>query len=167
MRPIPDEAEPVPRSLGSSAALAPADTVASPDAGTRALAASHDSRPPPCADSRGRPLDVRQIAPDHWVVARGVIDVIRSERKVVLARQVSASGALVGLAIRDIGKDSCLGFVGFEDGDLLRSINGRPAGDGGFISSEIYASIVKNGAAVVRFDRGGRPSTVVYEVQGE
>ena len=167
MRPIPDDVEPAPRAL-AGAVLADAGALARMDSGARWVATPHEpSKPAPCSDTRHRALTVRRVAPDEWIIGSGVLDVVRSERKAILVPQVDPAGRVVGLSIRDAGDDSCLGALGFEDGDLIQSINSF-ALEGDWSSfPTISASITKNGKAVVRFERGGRPMTVVYEVQGE
>ena len=167
MRPIPDDVEPVPKSTAPGATLAAAAPLPSAaDGGSRTDAPHAASKAPPCADGRGRALEVRRIAPDHWLIASGVIDVIRSERKAVLVQETDAAGKIVGFSIQDIGDGSCLGALGFATGDVLRSVNSHALDTDGISSIPIYQSIMKNGAAVVRFDRGGRANTVVYEVLG-
>lgn len=165
MRPIPDDVEPVPRT-SSRTTLADAGPLADTDAAIRVTELSHTAKPAPCSDSRGRPLVLRRVSADRWLLALGVIDVIRGERKAVLTQQLDTAGRIVGLAIQDIGNNSCLGALGFQNGDVLKSINSNAIDVDGLTSPTIYQSIVKNGAAVVRFERGGHETTVVYEVLG-
>lgn len=168
MRPIPDDVEPVPTER-TSARLADAGgiAIAIADAGGRYVATAHPSRPIACADTRHRPLAVRQVAPDRWIIASGVVDVVRSERKVIVTPQVDSAGRVLGLAIQDIGADSCLGALGFRDGDLVRSINSFPLEGDWSTFPAISASISKNGAAVIRFVRDGQARTWLYEVKTE
>ena len=166
MRPIPDDVEPVPKTA-SRAVLADAGPLAAEgDAAVRLAEGAHTAKPAPCADSRGRPLGVRQLGPDRWIIASGVVDVIRRERKAIVSPQIDAQGRITGLAIVEVGTGSCLGAIGFVDGDVLRSINSQPMDADGLSSDTMYQSIQKSGAAVVRFERGGRAMTVLYEVQG-
>ncbi len=166
MRPIPDDVEPVPRAARAEA-LADGGSVALLEGGPHFVELAHVDHPAACADARHHVLRVAQIANDRWVIARGVIDLVRSEKKTQLAPQIDpASGHITGLTIEDIGDDSCLGALGFRNGDLLRTVNGHDLVDWSTYSA-IYQSIVKDGNAVVRFDRGGRAMTVLYEVRSE
>lgn len=167
MRPIPDDALPAPRET-ASATLADAGSFAREGGGAARLAElPHSSKPPACADTRHRPLTVRHVAPDRWIIASGVLDVVRSERKAIVVPRVDSAGRVLGLTIEDVGDGSCLGALGFESGDLVRSVNSFPMLGDWSNFALVSASITKNGEAVVRFDRGGRPMTVVYEVESE
>lgn len=164
MRPIPDDVQPVPKTAPLGALVVPAAPAG--DAGARVAEGPRGQKPPPCADARGRALEVRRIAPDRWLIASGVLDVVRNERKVVLSPRTDAAGRLVGFTVQDLGDRSCFGALGFATGDVLRSVNSLPLDADGLESAALYQSIIKNGAAVVRFDRGGQPTTVVYEILG-
>ena len=97
------------------------------------------------------------------------MDLVRTESiggdpKSQLAPQVDpASGRIVGLYVQDIGQ-SCLAAIGFREGDLIRTINGVVPIDW-TVYSAVYQSIIKDGNAVVRFERGGRAMSVLYEVR--
>ena len=166
MKPIPDDVEPVPSNTVQVVALADAGSFARADAAVTFAELPHASKPPACADSRHRPLEVRRLSADEWIVASGVLEVVRSERKAILSPRVDASGKVIGLEVRDIGEGSCLGSLGFQNGDVIRSINSYVLGADWSAYAAIMGSINKSGEAVVRFDRSGRPMTVVYEVQG-
>jgi len=166
MRPIPDEVEPVPRTA-SSTELADAGPLARADAGQRYVATEHTSQPPPCSDTRHHPLEVRRIAPDEWIIASGVLDVVRSEEKATVSPQVDSAGRVTGVAIADVGENSCLAALGFQDGDVIKSVNDYGLTGDWSMFPVINASIGKNGSALVRFERSGRPMAVRFEVRNE
>ena len=164
MRPIPDDVQPVPHREEASK-LADAGSVAEGDAAPRFVELPHNDRPAACSDARHKTLRVHQTAADRWVIARQVVDVLRSERKAQLSQQIDQNGAIVGASIEDIGDGSCLGALGFRNGDLLRSINGQSLDWSSW--ALVYQSITKNGSAVVRFERSGKTLTWLYEVRNE
>ncbi len=166
MRPIPDDVQPVPQQARGTP-LADGGAIALIEAGARFVDLPHTDRPAACMDARHHILRVQQIAGDRWVIGRGVIDLLRSERKAQMSQQIdAASGRVIGLSIEDIGDGSCLGAIGFRSGDLLRTLNGRDLVDWSSYGT-IYQSIMKDGNAVVRFDRAGHTMTVLYEVRNE
>jgi len=163
MRPIPDDVQPVP-TRDQSARLADAGAIEG-EAGPKFVELPHNDKPAACSDSRHKSLQVRKIATDRWVIARQVVDVLRSERKAQLSQQIDQNGAIAGVSIEDVGDSSCLEAIGFHNGDLLRSINGLALDWSSW--SVVYQSIMKNGSAVVRFERGGKQVTWLYEVRNE
>ena len=156
MRPIPDDVEPAPQHL----VAAPVMDAGAPDS-AHATAATPDSPAndrAACTDGQHRPLRTRRIAPDRWLVTRAVVErVLRNDG----ARFTPRPG---GLVIEDAGT-GCVAALGFESGDVLRSVNGQDVDTQSLTS--IYQSVLKDGSAVVRFDRRGRSYTVVYEVSNE
>ncbi len=164
MRPIPDDVQPVPK-RDQSARLADAGALTDIDGGPRFVELPHNDKPLACSDARHKSLHVHQVAPDRWSIARQVVDVLRSERKAQLSQQIDQNGAIVGVSIEDVGDGSCLAAIGFRNGDLLRSINGQGLDWASW--SVMYQSIMKNGSAVVRFERGGKQITWLYEVRTE
>jgi hypothetical protein len=166
MRPIPDDVEPVPQQARGTT-LADGGGIALADAGARFVELQHTDRPAACMDARHHVLRVQQIASDRWVIGRGVVDLVRTERKAQMSQQIDAvTGHVVGLSVDDIGDGSCLGAMGFRTGDVLRTLNGRDLVDWSSYGV-IYQSIMKDGNAVVRFDRAGHTLTVLYEVRNE
>ena len=163
MRPIPDDVQPVPK-RDESARLADAGAV-DIDGGPKFVELPHNDKPAACSDSRHKSLLVRKVAADRWVIARQVVDVLRSERKAQLSQQIDQNGAIAGVSIEDVGDSSCLEAIGFRNGDLLRSINGQGLDWASW--SVMYQSIMKNMSAVVRFERGGKQLTWLYEVRNE
>jgi len=129
MRPIPDDVEPVPqfaRDLGDSDA---GFRVAfSDEAGVHAApGASAHASGPECVDTRHRPLYVRKWAVDRWSVGRAVMDAMRYD-KARLSPQLDASGHVVALLVDEIGT-GCLAVLGFQTGDMIRTINGQELAD--------------------------------------
>jgi len=165
MKPIPDDVEPVPQS-----SIVEAKRLA--DGGAIALLADaaaphtlpHGEAPLACYDVRHRIVRVKQIAPDRWVIARGVLDALRNERKVQFSPQIDQLGNIIGLTLDNVD-GSCAQVLGFQAGDFLRSVNAFVA-DLNFWGN-IYQSVMKDGAAVIRFERGGHPMTWLYEVRNE
>jgi hypothetical protein len=162
MRPIPDDVEPAPRFLLVAAIHDAAVSIES-EAGTRAGELPHVETTAQCVDSRHRAVHARQLAPDRWTVGRGIIELLRND-KAHVETQIDASGHVTGLLIEDVA-DGCFAELGFKTGDVLRTVNGQELDWSSY--SMVYRSILKDGSAVVRFDRGGRPQTVVYEVRNE
>ena len=160
MRPIPDDVQPVPKTAREASKMDAGASVVS-EGGAHAAETAHND-PQGCQDSRHHPLHVRQSAPDRWTVARAVMDVVRTD-KARVSPQLDASGHIVGLLVDEIVEGSCLGALGFQTGDLIRTVNGQELGDWSNYSL-IYRSIMKDGSAVVRFDRRGHPQTVLYEI---
>ncbi|HEY1959791.1 MAG TPA: hypothetical protein VGH28_29480 [Polyangiaceae bacterium] len=167
MRPIPDDVEPVPRTATATALPDAGLRLQRTDAGSHWVAGSHTSQPEPCSDTKHRPLEARRIAPDEWIIASGVMDVIRSEEKATVAPQIDATGRTTGLVIEDVGENSCLGALGFQDGDVLRTINDVALAADWSTFPVITASVNKNGSALVRFERNGHPAAVLFEVRTE
>jgi len=165
MRPIPDDVEPVPASARTSAKVADAGPMAQADASARFVELPHTDRPGACADARHRLARVHQVASDRWVIAREVLGMLRNERKAQVSQQLDQNGAIVGLSIEDVGEGSCLAAIGFQTGDLIRTVNGQTLEWS--MWSSLYQSIQKNGSAVVRLDRGGKTLTVLYEVKDD
>lgn len=170
MRPIPDDVEPVPKTsqLGSkSGAMPSADagrTIALADAASHTLAHNGDNALVGCLDNRHRPLRVQRVASDSWVIARGVLDALRNERKAQFSPMFDQAGNVSGATLDSVS-ESCLAVLGFQAGDVLRSINGVAADWNQW--GPIYQSIIKDGNAVVRFERAGHALTVVYEIRNE
>lgn len=155
MRPIPDDVEPAPRHL--VAATVDAGVRVTTSASASSPDAPHDE-PIACTDAQHRPLRIRRIAADRWVVPKEVVDrVLRNDGAHITPRPA-------GLMVEDAGT-GCVAALGFETGDLVRSINGQDADVQALTA--IYQSVIKDGSAVVRFERRGRAYTVVYEVSTE
>jgi hypothetical protein len=166
MRPIPDDVQPVPSAPLEVSALADAGGAAAADAAPLFAQAARAPKAPVCADSHGRPVAVKRVAADRWIVGGSVIDVLRGERKAIVTPRLDASGAVVGWTLRDVGV-SCLAALGFQNGDLVRSVDSYALAPDGSTIDPIRHAIGKSGEAVVRFDRAGRAMTVVYEVRAE
>jgi hypothetical protein len=163
---MPDDVQPVPRAIASShSALTDAGGMATVTDGAtgRATELAHVDRPPECTDNRHHTVRVRQIAADRWVIARGVLDTLRND-KAQLTPQVDAAGRVTGLLVEDIGS-GCLAALGFRTGDLIHSVNGQSLDWATYYL--VYRAVYKDGSAVVRFERGGRALTVVYELGPE
>jgi hypothetical protein len=163
MRPIPDDVEPAPHFVRSEVLVDGGVLLAASDGGSHVVALAHEEHPVACQDARHKPLRVRQIASDRWSVARGVIDAVRSD-KAHLSPQLDANGHTTGLVIDDVS-DGCFAALGFQTGDVIHTINGQELDWSSY--SLIYRSIMKDGNAVVRFDRHARALTAVYEVTAE
>lgn len=166
-RPIPDELAPLPiGSIGSNVQIASVvDAGESADAGHAASLAHADAPLSGCVDAQKRPLRVRQAGADRYVVPRAVMDVVRSERKSTMTKQMDqTTGQQIGYSIVDVGDGSCLQALGFRSGDLVRTLNGHDLTDWEAIR-QAFTSIAKDGAAVVKLERGGKSMTVVYELQ--
>ena len=166
-RPIPDELAPLPiGSIGSNVQIASvADAGGPADAGHSASGARADAPPAGCVDAQKRPLRVRHAGSDRYLVPRGVMEVVRSERKSTMTKQMDpTTGQQIGYSIVDVGDGSCLQALGFRNGDLVRSLIGHDLTDWEAIR-QAFASIAKDGAAVVKLERGGKSMTVVYELQ--
>ena len=163
MRPIPDDVQPVPTRNEASKSLADAGMIAEGDAASRFVELPKNEKAAACSDARHKSLRIHQVAGDRWMIARQVVDVLRSERKAQVSQQIDQNGAIVGVSIEDVGEGSCLEAVGFRSGDLLRSVNGQALDWASW--NVVYQSIMKNGSAVVRFDRGGKTLTWLYEMR--
>jgi len=166
-RPIPDDLAPLPiGSVGSAVQLAEArDAGEIAEAGRAASIAHADAPPSGCVDAQKRSLRVRQAGADRYLVPRAVMDVVRNERKSTMTKQMDpTTGQQIGYSIVDVGDGSCLQALGFRNGDLVRTLNGHDLTDWEAIR-QAFASIAKDGVAVVKLERGGRPLTVVYEIQ--
>ncbi len=161
---MPDEVAPLP--VGTTQQIAAIDAGAAVHDAGKATALAHvDTQPTGCIDSQKRQLRIRQAGADRYIVPREVVNVVRSERKSQVTRQVDqTTGQQIGYSIVDVGDGSCLQALGFRNGDLVRSLNGRELTDWGVLMQS-YASIMKDGSAVVRLDRGGRAMTLVFEIQ--
>jgi hypothetical protein len=165
MRAIPDDVEPVPP-LALQNTLADGGTVALDDAGQRLGELPHAEHPSGCVDTRHHVTRVRQIASDRFSVARSVIDLLWNEHKTQLSPQIDpVTGRVLGLTVDDVGDDSCLRAIGFHTGDFLRTVNGYELDLTAFPA--LKQSVLKDGSAVVRFDRNGHTMTVFYEVRNE
>jgi type II secretory pathway component PulC len=165
MKPIPDDVEPVPRFVRDARLVDGGATHGLADAAAHTAAFEQEGgRGPECVDRSHHPLRVRQWAADRWSVPRGVLDAVRTD-KAQLAPQLDASGHVIGLLIEEIG-DGCLAVLGFHNGDLIRNVNGQELTDASAYYA-IYRTIMKDGSAVVRFDRGGRSQAVVFELRNE
>lgn len=165
MRPIPDDVEPVPQTaVGSAHKLADAGMIALADAAPHVTLAVHDQESNACMDPRHHALRARQLGSDRWVISRAILDVVRNERKAQIMEQTDQLGNITGATLENVS-DSCLAVIGFQNGDFVRSINGYAADWTTW--AQTYQSIVKDGNAVVRFDRGGHALTVVYEIRNE
>ncbi len=166
MRPIPDDVEPVPQtSLVAAKTLADGGVMAS--LATDAAAPhthAHGDEPRACYDPRHRMLRAQQIAPDRWVIARGVLDALRNERKVQFSQQIDQLGNVTGMSLENVD-DSCAQVIGFRAGDFVRSVNGIVADAS--LWGNIYQAVLKDSSAVIRFDRGGHAVTWLYEVRNE
>jgi hypothetical protein len=165
MRPIPDDVQPVPPARIASSNLADGGSIEKGDGGSRFVELPHGDKAATCADARHKNLRVHQVASDRWIIARQVVDVIRTDRKAQLSQQIDQNGAIAGVVIEDIGEAACLEALGFRNGDLIRSVNAQPMDWS--LWSAVYQSITKDGTAVVRLDRGGKSLTWLYEVRND
>lgn len=161
---MPEELSPLP--VGRTAEISTIDAGATvADAAKPALAAHVDAAPVGCFDGQKRQLRIRSAGADHYIVPREIVNVVRNERKSTFSKQLDqTSGLQVGYSIVDVGDGSCLQALGFRNGDLVRSLNGHDLTDWGSLVQG-YSAIVKDGSAVVKLDRGGKPMTIVYELQ--
>jgi type II secretory pathway component PulC len=118
-----------------------------------------------CVDAQKHQLRVRQLSADRWSIVKEVLPLLRSERKSSITKQLDqTTGQQIGYTIVDVGDGSCLQALGFRNGDLVRSLNGHNLTDWG-AAMQSFAAITKDGAAIVRLERGGKAMTVVYEIQ--
>ncbi len=163
MKPIPDDVEPVPQSAMGAKHLSDAGVLALADAAAHVAQNAHEA-PFECVDNRHRALRVQKLGADRWAISRGVIDALRNERKAQISPVTDQLGNVIGASLENVA-DSCIAVLGFQNGDLVRSINGYIADWNDW--ARTYQSIIKDGTAVVRFDRGGKAMTVLYEVRNE
>lgn len=163
MKPIPDDVDPVPQSAMGAKHLGDAAVVALADAAPHVALGEHEA-PVACVDNRHRALRVQKLSADRWAISRGVIDAVRNERKAQISPVTDQLGNVIGASLESI-TDSCLAVLGFMPGDLIKSINGYIADWNEW--ARTYQSIIKDGTAVVRFDRDGKAMTVLYEVRNE
>jgi type II secretory pathway component PulC len=92
------------------------------------------------------------------------MDAVMRNDSARLDPQVDATGHTTGLVVEDVGT-TCLAALGFQNGDVLQTINGQAIDRANYAT--IYQSVYKAKNAVVRFERGGVARTVVYEIAGE
>ncbi len=158
-RALPDDVMPLP---GSSAAPLPVlATAERPDAGGGRIAELSDSADEPAPRCAAR---VRRLAADHVVVGRSMLSLLRRERSASMGPRVDPKTQQIdGLLIESLEPGSCLVALGFLPGDVLVSLNGIPI-DGVPSLMRAYASVQKDGSALVTLERRGTTLRVLYEI---
>lgn len=111
--------------------------------------------------------DVRRVNATTFLVTRAARDGAFADQSAIAGRvrivPHTENGAVAGLKLYGISSTSALAQLGFQNGDMLRSINGAE------MSSpeqalEAYARLRNASAYEVRLDRRGTPMTFTYRV---
>lgn len=134
------------------------------DAGSRRVASARRKDEVEPNEAKGCPARARERSPGDFVVARGMGPAVRDEyrRSDVTGVPDPSGSGIHGLRIGTVGP--CLAALGFQDGDVVISINGF---DFSVTSSTttMYESIDSNGAADVRIERAG--AVIDLHIQAE
>jgi general secretion pathway protein C len=91
-----------------------------------------EKAPPPRVDAGGAPLEIaskiQRLGPTEFNVDRqAVAEIIEKQAELmgmVRIRPVQEKGRVLGLQLLGVRPDNVLGLLGFEQGDMLKTING-------------------------------------------
>lgn len=139
------------------AATAVADAVITPDTGGDGAIAAADLE-------RG----IQRVSDTEFGISRSLLDRVLENRGALMrsARVVpqEVGGRVVGVKLYGIRRNSLLGRVGIENGDVLRSINGYDMSDPNS-ALEAYARLRSADHLTVSVERRGTPMSVNYNIR--
>ncbi len=109
---------------------------------------------------------VRQVSDTEWTITQAAIDAIDELGMTRTARVIphEENGEVVGIKVYGIRRNSPLGLLGLQNGDLVRTINGRSMADPS-AALEAYAAMRGANRIVVALDRRGTPRTHTYRIR--
>lgn len=108
---------------------------------------------------------VRKVSDTEWRITQAAIDAIDEVGMARSARVIphEENGQVVGIKVYGIRRESPLGLLGIQNGDLVRTVNGHSMADPS-AALEAYAAMRGASQIVVRLDRRGSPRTHTYRI---
>lgn len=117
--------------------------------------------PPPLAEG------IRDVGRGVYVVTRGAIDTALNGNAALMRRTTivpeTHNGRVVGVRVFGIRPGDVLDLLGFENGDVLRAVNGVDVASPDRCL-EAYASARRTDRVEVAFERRGVPRSHVYAI---
>ncbi len=139
------------------AATAVADAVTTPEGGEGGAIAAADL-------DRG----IQRVSDTEFGISRSLVDRVLENRGALMrtARVVpqEVGGRVVGVKLYGIRRNSLLGRIGIENGDVLRSINGYDMSDPNS-ALEAYARLRSADHLTVAVERRGTPMSLNYNIR--
>ena len=150
-KPLPEGSQPVASNPGIAEAQPEPETMASPS-------------------PEGDPLQpgITRVSETQYSIARTTLDSVLSNQAALMraARVVphEENGQTVGIKLYGIRRNSILGQLGLQNGDMIRTINGFDIASPDK-ALEAYTRLRSESNVSVSVDRRGRPTTINYNVQ--
>lgn len=108
---------------------------------------------------------IHEVSSTEWTVRRSAVEAMHGPEVARLLRVIphEEGGEVVGLKVYGVRRSSSFGLLGIQNGDLVRSINGRPLGNPS-AAIDAYTSLRTDDEFVVELERRGEPRTHTYRV---
>lgn len=108
---------------------------------------------------------ITEVSDSEWTITRSAAETITRDHTIAAARIIphEQDGEVIGMKLYGIRRRSFFGVLGIQNGDLIRTVNGRDMSDPS-AALEAYSRLRGAERITVQLERRGQPRTHTYRI---